>query len=198
MLHAREGLCSLILCVYIMWLLFWNVAGCIRLCLPHFMCSGLYIYVVVTPHVPPHTYIYTILFFPLHPVFMCAQVVMCCESVPIVQCREDAMPFTYVLRVAILLWLSTLPPRWRTTSLTLMMLGTQHCTGQPKRVSCLWWSTSSNPADLMWKQGTRLAYIVCCLSDAFLTSLDTPAARPQKTNMCARDNPSTHLCQSKL
>ena len=40
-----------------MWLLFWNVASCIRLCLPHFMWSGLHIYVVVTPHVPPHTYI---------------------------------------------------------------------------------------------------------------------------------------------
>ena len=39
---------------------------------------------------------------------MCAQVVICCEPVPIVQYREDTMPFSCVLRVAILLLLNTL------------------------------------------------------------------------------------------
>ena len=77
------------------------------------------------------------------------------------------MLFMHALREAIFLLLSTLPPRWRTTYLILMMMDTQPCTGQPKRASCPWHSTSSNPADLMWQQGTRLAYIVCCMSDAF-------------------------------
>ena len=98
---------------------------------------------------------------------MCAQLMMCCEPVPIVQCREDAMPFTCVPWKAILRLLSTLPPRWGAISLTLMMVDTQPCTGQPKRVSCQWWSTSWDPVDLMWRPLTRLAYIVCCLSDAF-------------------------------
>ena len=97
----------------------------------------------------------------------CAQVVICCEPVPIVQCREDSIPFICALLVAILPSLNTCPPKWRATSLTLMMLDTQPCTGQPKRVSCPWWSTLWDPVDLMWRQLTRLAYIVCCLSDAF-------------------------------
>ena len=109
----------------------------------------------------------TIVYFLCPPACMCAQVVICCEPVPIVQCREDTMPFTCVPWVAILLLLSTLPQKWRATSLTLMMMDTQPCTGQPKRASCPWWSTSWDPVDLMWKQGTRLAYIVCCLCSAF-------------------------------
>lgn len=63
--------------------------------------------------------------------------------------REDSMPFSCVLWVAILLLLNTLPLRWRNTCLLLMMEGAQLCTGQPRRVSCPWWSTSSNLADLM-------------------------------------------------
>ena len=102
-----------------------------------------------------------------------------CEPVPVVQCREDAIPFTCVLRAAILLLLSTLSPKWRATSLTLMMVDTQLCTGQPKRASCPWWSTSWDPVDLMWKQGIRLACIMCCLSEDSVTSLDTPAAWAQ-------------------
>ena len=90
-----------------------------------------------------------------------------CELVPVVQCREDAMPFTCVPWTAILLLLSTLPPKWRATSLTVMMVDTQLCTGQPKRASCPWWSTSWNPVDLMWRHLARLVFIVCCLSDGF-------------------------------
>ena len=90
------------------------------------------------------------------------------KRVPIVQCREDKMPFTCVLLVAILLLLSTLRPRWRATSLTLMMMDTQPCTRQPKGASCPWWSTSWDHTDLMWRPLTkRLACIVCCLSDTF-------------------------------
>ena len=72
---------------------------------------------------------------------MCAQVVNCCEPVLIVQCRGDTMPLSCVLWAAILRLLSTLPPRWGATSLTLMTMATQPCTGQPERVSCPWWST---------------------------------------------------------
>ena len=86
---------------------------------------------------------------------------------PIVQCRKGAMPLTCVLVVAILPSLNTSPQKWRATSLTLMMMDTQPCTGQPKRASCPWWSTLWDPVDLMWRQLTRLAFIVCCLSDAF-------------------------------
>ena len=90
------------------------------------------------------------------------------KRVFIVQCREDTMPFTSVLLVAILLLLSTLRPRWRATSLTLMTMDTQPCTGQPKRTSCPWWSTSWDHTDLMWRPlAKRLVYILCCLSDAF-------------------------------
>ena len=125
---------------------------------------------------------------------VCVHTLICCEPVLVVQCREEAMPFSCVLRVAILLLLSTLPQKWRATSLTLMMMDTQLCTGQPKRASCPWWSTSWDPVDLIWKQGTRLtqmiylciqyivcmyACILCCLSDAFVTSLGTPAAWTQ-------------------
>ena len=39
---------------------------------------------------------YTILSFLLHLACTCAQVVMCCESVLIVQCREEEMPFSCV------------------------------------------------------------------------------------------------------
>ena len=112
-----------------------------------------------------------------HSACMCAHI--CCEPVFNVYCREDPMPFSCVLRAAILLLLTTLPPRWRGTSLTLMMLDTQPCTGQPMRVSCPWWSTSWDPVALMSMQGTRLAYIVCCLSLRFGPLLDTPAAWPQ-------------------
>ena len=90
------------------------------------------------------------------------------KCLPIVQCREDMMPFTSVPWVAILLLLSTLWPRWRATSLTLMMMDTQPCTGQPKRASCPWWSTLWDHMDLMWRPLTkRLACTVCCLSDTF-------------------------------
>ena len=99
------------------------------------------------------------LYFLLHPACMCAQG----EPVPIVQCRDDAMPFSCVLRVAIFLLLSTLPPRWRATSLTLMMTGIQPCTWQPILVSCPWWSTLWDPVDLTWRPLTRLAYIVYIL-----------------------------------
>ena len=86
---------------------------------------------------------------------------------PIIHCREDEMPFSCVPWKAIFPLLSTLPPRWRATSLTLMMTATQPCTLQPILVSCPWWSTSSDPVDLMWRPLTRSASIVCCLSDVF-------------------------------
>ena len=89
------------------------------------------------------------------------------KRVPIVQCREDAMPFTRVLLVAILLLLSTLRPRWRVISLTLMMMDTRPCTGQPLRASCPWWSTLWDHTDLMWRPLTRLACIFCWWSDGF-------------------------------
>ena len=94
---------------------------------------------------------------------MCAQVMICCEPVSIIQCREDTMPFICVLWVAILLSLSTFAPKWRATSLTQVMLGRQPCTGQLKTASCPWWSTSYDPVDLMWRQLTRFAYIHCLL-----------------------------------
>ena len=78
--------------------------------------------------------------------------------------REDAMPFTCALLVAILPLLSTLPPRWRVTCLTQMLMDTQPCTGHPKRVSSPWWNFLWELADLMWKQRIRLAYVFCCLS----------------------------------
>ena len=101
-------------------------------------------------------------FIPTIVYFLClpAHVVICCEPVPIVQCREEAMPFMRVLLVAILPLLNTLAPRWRATSLTLMMLETQLCTWQPILVVCPWWSTSWDPVDLMWKRRTRLAHIL--------------------------------------
>ena len=70
---------------------------------------------------------------------------MCC---PVIHCREDEMPFTCVPLKAILPLLSTLPPKWRATSLTLMIMATQPYIGQPKRVSCQWWSTSWGPVAL--------------------------------------------------
>ena len=84
------------------------------------------------------THAYTIFYILFHPACMCAQVVMCCEPVPIVQCREDAMPFSCVPWKAIFLLLSILLPRWRAISLTQMMMGTQPCTWQPILVICLW------------------------------------------------------------
>jgi len=81
---------------------------------------------------------------------------MCC---PILHFREDTMPFFCVLRAAILPLLSTLPPKWRATSLTLMMPDTQPYIGQPNRVSCQWWSTSWDPVVLTWQQGTRLVHV---------------------------------------
>ena len=133
------------------------------------------VHVMRSSHVPwtNHTY-YPL--FCIHPEYKCAQLVVCCEPV---QCREGAMPLTCVLVVAILGSLSTLSQRWRATSLTQNMMETQPCTGQPKRASCPWWSTSWDPVDLMWRQLTRLAYVVCCLSDAFVASQDTPAAWAQ-------------------
>ena len=47
-----------------------------------------------------------------------------------------------------------------------MIMETQPCTWQPIFVSCQWWSTWSEPVDLMWRPLTRLECIVCCLSDA--------------------------------
>ena len=74
--------------------------------------------------------------------YSCVEMVICCVPVPIFQCRADEMPSSCVPWAAIWLLLSTLPPRWRATSLTLMMTDTQPCTGRPKTISCPWWSTS--------------------------------------------------------
>ena len=74
--------------------------------------------------------------------YTCVEMVICCVPVPIFHCRADEMPSSCVPWAAILLLLSTLPPKWRATSLTLMMTDIQPCTGRPKTISCPWWSTS--------------------------------------------------------
>lgn len=81
------------------------------------------------------------------------------------------MPFSCLLWVAILLLLNILPLRWRNTCLLRIMEGAQLCIGQPRRVSCPWWSTSSNLADLMWKQETRLGFVDCSFYFALVTAL---------------------------
>ena len=101
-------------------------------------------YLIVTPQVP---------------IFCVYAQVVLSWACSIAHFRMGAMPLMRVLLVAILPLLSTLPPRWRATSLTLMMTDTQPYTGQSKRVSCPWWSTSWDPVDLTWKQGTRLVHI---------------------------------------
>ena len=111
-------------------------------------------------HVPFHTY-YCVFLCP--PACTCAQALICFDPVPNVQCRMDSMPLILVLSAAILPLLSIFPSRWRATSLTQTMMGTQLCTGQPKRASCPWWSTSWDSVDLMWRQGTRLAHM--CVSN---------------------------------
>ena len=82
------------------------------------------------------------------------------EFVHIVQSRMDSMLLMRILLAAILLLLSTLPPEWRATSLTLVTTDTQPCTGQPKWASCPWWSTLWDLVDLMWRPLTRFACVI--------------------------------------
>ena len=108
-------------------------------CVPAFCSKGRVIHFIVTAQILLHAcFHHSCPFIQQGAPCMCAQVVICCEPVPFVQCREGSMPFSCVLRAAIFLLLSTLPPRWRATSLTLMMMATQPCTWQPILVICPW------------------------------------------------------------
>ena len=128
------------------------------------------------PHIPTYY-----LLFPFHPTCICAQMVICSEFVPIIQCRGDAMPFSCVLRVAILLSLNTLLPWWRTTFLTQMMMVTLPCIVQPARARWPWWSTLWDPVDLMWRHGIRLANILpACVM------LSAPAVLVQGMKICIK------------
>ena len=91
---------------------------------------------------------------------MHAQLMMCCVVILVCLYRMAEMPFTCVLRMAMLPLLSSLPPWWRSASLVLINMATQPCTWQPNTDSCPWWITWSNLVDLTWKQRTRLAYLL--------------------------------------
>ena len=138
---------------YVVWLLAVRDIPCHSIQCVLVLCSkGQTMYLVVTCTT---SHLLLCIFCP--PACMCTQVLICFDPVANVQCRMDSMPLILVLSAAILPLLSTFPSRWRATSLTLMMMDTQLCTGQPKRASCPWWSTLWDPVDLMWRPLTRLA-----------------------------------------
>ena len=109
-----------------------------------------HIYAFATAYAPFHSYVPCSLVFVLH-AMLCiyVQLVMYCVPVSVYVFSKGAMHFIAVLLVVILLLLTSSPPKWRTTFLLLMVLATQPCTGQPKKVSCPWWSTWSSLVDLI-------------------------------------------------